>query len=280
MSNVSAEENVVAIYSILARAWGRQHWWPAKSRFEVIVGAYLTQNTSWRNVEIAMRELRTARVLTLEGIHKISLSRLERLIRSSGYFRQKARNLKRFVKFVDQQYGGSLNKMFAQPTAELREQLLSLNGVGPETADSILLYAGQHPVFVVDAYTRRVAVRHGILSDKAGYEEVRALFERALTHAEHIQFPGVDSAASLRGGALDYTVPVSQEIHAGPGNAIGSAAHPPSRMSLAKRTPLAQVFNEMHGLIVSAGKQYCLKSKAQCERCPLGPMLSIRMSKG
>jgi endonuclease-3 related protein len=252
MPQSGAETNVAAIYSTLARAWGRQHWWPAKSRFEVIVGAYLTQNTSWRNVEIAMRNLRAARVLSLEGIRNISLARLERLIRSSGYFRQKARKLKTFVKFLDQKYGGSLRRMFAQATAELREQLLSLNGVGPETADSILLYAGQHPVFVVDAYTRRLAVRHGILNDKASYEEVRSLFERALIHA-----PDVVSnmfASDVR----------------------GSAAHPPSRMSLAKRTPLAQVFNEMHGLIVSAGKQYCLKSKAQCERCPLGPLMPTK----
>ena len=252
MPQSGAETNVAAIYSTLARAWGRQHWWPAKSRFEVIVGTYLTQNTSWRNVEIAMRNLRAARVLSLEGIRNISLARLERLIRSSGYFRQKARKLKTFVKFLDQKYGGSLSRMFAQATAELREQLLSLNGVGPETADSILLYAGQHPVFVVDAYTRRLAVQHGILNDKASYEEVRSLFERALIHA-----PDVVSnmfASDVR----------------------GSAAHPPSRMSLAKRTPLAQVFNEMHGLIVSAGKQYCLKSKAQCERCPLGPLMPTK----
>jgi len=268
MPKLSAEENVAVIYSTLARAWGRQHWWPAKSRFEVIVGAYLTQNTSWHNVEIAMRELRTARVLSIEGIRTISLSRLERLIRSSGYFRQQARKLKTFVKFVDEKYGGSLNRMFAQPTPALREQLLSLNGVGPETADSILLYAGQHPVFVVDAYTRRLAVRHGILNDKASYEDVRSLFERALTQAEHIQFPAID--------ARDYTVRAGADVHTVPGNAIGSAAHPPSRMSLAKRTPLAQIFNEMHGLIVSAGKQYCLKSKAQCEQCPLGPLLPLK----
>jgi endonuclease-3 related protein len=251
MPKLSAEENVAAIYSTLANAWGRQHWWPAKSRFEVIVGAYLTQNTSWRNVEIAMRELRRARVLSVEGIRTISLPQLERLIRSSGYFRQKARKLKIFVKFLDQKYGGSLNKMFAQPTANLREQLLSLNGVGPETADSILLYAGQHPVFVVDAYTRRMASRHGILHEKNSYEEIRQLFERALSGAEHSQFPGV---------------------------AMGSAAHRPSRMSMAPRTPLAQVFNEMHGLIVSAGKQYCLKSKAQCDKCPLGPLLPSSQS--
>ena len=266
MQSLFAEENVAAIYSTLARAWGRQHWWPAKSRFEVIVGAYLTQNTSWRNVEIAMRELRAARLLSVEGIRKIPLSRLQRLIRSSGYFRQKARNLKRFVMFLDQQYGGSLNKMFARPTAELREQLLSLNGVGPETADSILLYAGQHPVFVVDAYTRRLAVRHGIFTEKAGYEEVRSLFERALTGAEPIQFPAVVDA---RGHMVDVEAGAQDR----PNNAFGSAAHSPSRMSLAKRTPLAQSYNEMHGLIVSVGKQYCLKSRPQCEQCPLGHLL-------
>jgi len=216
------------------------------------VGAYLTQNTSWRNVEIALRNLRAARVLSVEGVRNISLPRLERLIRSSGYFRQKARKLKTFVKFLDRKYGGSLTKMFAQPTAELRQQLLSLNGVGPETADSILLYAGQHPVFVVDAYTRRLAVRHGILNEKASYEEFRGLFERAL-----IDTPDVASNV------------IAPEVS-------GSAAHPPSRMSLARRTPLAQVFNEMHGLIVSAGKQYCLKSKAQCEQCPLGPLLPLK----
>jgi len=249
MRTLSSEENIAAIYTTLARAWGRQHWWPAKSRFEVIVGAYLTQNTSWRNVEIAMGNLRSAKVLSVEGIRDIPLSRLQRLIRSSGYFRQKARRLKTFVKFLDRRYSGSLSRMFATPTPELRQQLLSLNGVGPETADSILLYAGQHPVFVVDAYTRRLAARHGILGEDATYEDIRSLFEEALTRAPEL--------ASVVNGT----------------GAWGSASHKPSRMSLAVRSPLAQVFNEMHGLIVSAGKQYCLKSKAQCEQCPLGLLL-------
>jgi endonuclease-3 related protein len=270
MPTVSPEQNVAAIYSTLARAWGRQHWWPAKTRFEVIVGAYLTQNTSWRNVEMAMRQLRAARVLTVEGIRNVSIPRLERLIRSSGYFRQKARNLKTFVKFVDQKYGGSLTKMFARPTKKVREELLSLNGVGPETADSILLYAGQHSVFVVDAYTRRLAIRHGILTEDASYEEVRSLFERALSQTELIQFRGV--------GGREYMVRGEAGVHARPS---GSAAHGPSRMSMAQRTPLAQVYNEMHGLIVSAGKQYCLKSKAQCEQCPLGLLLpASQLSEG
>ncbi|HEX3739781.1 MAG TPA: hypothetical protein VHV29_08645 [Terriglobales bacterium] len=271
MPKLSSEEHIAALYATLARAWGRQHWWPAKSRFEVIVGAYLTQNTSWRNVEIALRNLRAARVLSVDGIRNISLSQLERLIRSSGYFRQKARKLKTFVKFLDRRYSGSLNKMFAQPVEKLRAQLLSLNGVGPETADSILLYAGQHPVFVVDAYTRRIALRHGISSEKASYEDLRALFERALIQAELIQFPGVDP--SLRASARGYMGRVEADVHARASNSLGSAAHPPSRMSLARRPPLAQVFNDMHGLIVSVGKQYCLKSKARCEECPLRVLL-------
>jgi endonuclease-3 related protein len=230
------------MYSALARAWGRQHWWPAQSRFEVIVGAFLTQNTSWTNVELAMRQLRSARVLNLAGIRKIPLGRLEQLIRSSGYFHQKAMRLKNFVSFLDETYDGSLTRMFAQPTSALREQLLSLNGVGPETADSILLYAGQHASFVVDAYTKRIGSRHGILPDTVGYEDVRELFQRGLAVVEPSQ------------KAAERT---------------GAASHKPSRMSLASRSPLAQVYNEMHGLLVGVGKRYCLKSMPKCEACPL-----------
>jgi len=173
-------EHVLAMYSRLSRAWGPQHWWPASTRFEVIVGAYLTQNTNWTNVELALNKLRSARVLSLAGIRKIPSRRLEKLIRSSGYFRQKARRLKLFIAFVDGKYGGSLEGMFAQPTAKLRDELLGLEGVGPETADSILLYAGQHPIFVVDTYTRRISERHGLFPAKSSYEEVRALYEHGL----------------------------------------------------------------------------------------------------
>ena len=147
-------------FETLYHSWGRQHWWPAQSPFEVIVGAYLTQNTSWTNVERALSSLRAARILSIRGIRRTPLPKLERLIRSAGYFRQKARRIKLFVSFLDERYAGSLARMFAQPTAKLREELLSLEGVGPETADSILLYAGNHPVFVVDAYTRRILERH------------------------------------------------------------------------------------------------------------------------
>src|SRR6266567_2887001 len=170
MPELAPEEKVVAIYSTLARAWGRQHWWPAQSRFEVIVGAFLTQNTAWTNVEKAMTQLRRARILSLAGIRDTPLATLEQLIRSAGYFRQKAQRLKNFLAYLDERYAGSLDRMFARPTADLREELLALSGIGPETADSILLYAGNHPVFVVDAYTRRVLDRHGILPLNAPYE--------------------------------------------------------------------------------------------------------------
>ncbi len=136
-----------AIYRKLSRAWGRQHWWPAETPFEVIVGAILTQNTSWTNVERAMANLRAAGVLSVEGIRELPLPKLEALVRSSGYFRQKAQRLKNFVAFVDARYEGSLEHMFTTPTEELRAELLAQNGIGPETADSILLYAGHHESF-------------------------------------------------------------------------------------------------------------------------------------
>src|SRR5436190_6741212 len=185
------------IYTKLSNTWGPQQWWPAQSRFEVIVGAYLTQNTNWTNVELAMRKLRSARVLNVAGIRNIPLGDLEQLVRSSGYFRQKASRLKAFVSFLDENYAGSLSIMFAQPTNLLREQLLSLAGVGPETADSILLYAGQHPIFVVDAYTRRLATRHQIAPEEATYEELRTLFENALAKVSPETIP----AAPQTGGA-------------------------------------------------------------------------------
>jgi endonuclease-3 related protein len=167
-------------YDALFAAQGPQHWWPGRTPFEVIVGAILTQNTSWSNVEIAIRNLRRERLLTPRAIESVPLARLARLIRSSGYFRQKAKKLKCFVCFLRAEYGGSLARMFRTPTAALREKLLSVHGIGPETADSILLYAGNHAVFVVDAYTRRLLERHQLATPTQTYEEIRELFERSL----------------------------------------------------------------------------------------------------
>src|SRR5947209_5424311 len=138
--STSAEKEIRTYYETLYRAWGTQHWWPAETQFEVIVGAYLTQNTAWINVERALANLRDAGALSVNALRRIRTTKLERLIRPSGYFRQKAHRLKTFIKFLDRRYTGSLQEMFSQPTQQLREELLSLNGVGPETADSILLY--------------------------------------------------------------------------------------------------------------------------------------------
>jgi endonuclease III related protein len=245
------EKQIEHYYEALYRAWGAQHWWPAETRIEVIVGAYLTQNTAWTNVELALANLRRANLLSIEGIRDVGLARLERLIRPSGYFRQKARRLKTFVTFLDKTYGGSLDQLFAQPTDKLREELFALNGVGPETADSILLYAGNHPVFVVDTYTRRILDRHRILPEKTDYEDIRKLFQDALGPAVRDQEQMPPS--------------VKPRLEAG----LHGAAHSPSAMSTAKRTALMQVYNEMHGLIVGVGKNYCGKSQPKCDGCPL-----------
>jgi endonuclease-3 related protein len=169
-----------AYYDALFAAHGPQHWWPGRSAFEVIVGAILTQNTSWNNVEPAIRNLRREKLLTPRAMETVSLARLARLIRSSGYFRQKAKKLKCFVRFLRSEYGGSLTRMFRAPTAVLREKLVCVHGIGPETADCILLYAGEHPVFVVDAYTRRLLERHELAKPTQSYEEIRRLFEGSL----------------------------------------------------------------------------------------------------
>jgi endonuclease-3 related protein len=175
-----ASAPVRAYYDALFAAYGPQRWWPGRTPFEVIVGAILTQNTSWSNVASALRNLRREKLLTPRSIEAVSQPRLARLIRSSGYFRQKAKKLKCFVRFLRMEYGGSLARMFRTPTSLLREKLLSVHGIGPETADSILLYAGQHPVFVIDAYTRRLLERHRLAIPADSYEDLRQLFERNL----------------------------------------------------------------------------------------------------
>jgi endonuclease III related protein len=167
-------------YEAMAGALGPMRWWPAQTPFEVIVGAILTQSTAWGNVERAIGNLRSARLLTPSAILRVPTPRLAELVRPSGYFRQKAKKLKAFVRFLQTGYGGSLKRMFQAPTSELREKLLSVHGIGPETADSILLYAGNHSVFVVDAYTHRIFGRHGITDGKPDYEKVRAFFEGVL----------------------------------------------------------------------------------------------------
>lgn len=188
--SVTSSNLITQIYRTLARHYGPLHWWPAQTRFEVIVGAFLTQNTSWNNVELALKNLRRAGVLSISGIREIALAELEQLVRPSGYYRQKAARLKMFVAYLDERYKGSLNRLFAQTVDVLRTELLAQNGIGPETADAILLYAGKLPVFVVDAYTKRIFERHGITRAGANYEQVRKQVETTFTS----QFPVLELA--------------------------------------------------------------------------------------
>lgn len=155
-------------------------WWPARTRFEVMVGAILTQNTAWLNVEKAIRRLKAARVLSPAAMHAIPTSQLSELIRSSGAYRVKAVRLKNFTDWLMREYDGNLNRMLNTPTDVLRRDLLQINGIGKETADSMLLYAGRKPVFVIDAYTRRILKRHGWVTGHESYDELASQFEQSL----------------------------------------------------------------------------------------------------
>lgn len=169
-------------YNKLFKAFGHQHWWPGDTPFEVIVGAILTQNTAWTNVEKAITNLKKAKVLTPKKMHDLSQDELAKLIKPAGYFNIKAKRLKHFLNYLFDEYGGRLDRMFKKRTDFLRKELLQVNGIGPETADSILLYAGEHPIFVIDAYTKRVFSRHMIIKQDAGYDDVQKIFMKNLTH--------------------------------------------------------------------------------------------------
>jgi endonuclease-3 related protein len=177
---------LMKIYSKLYRAYGPRHWWPGETSFEVMVGAILTQNTSCRNVEKAIQKLKGKGLLNPEGIHRLKKWELAPLIRSSGYYRIKADRLKAFINFLYEGFDGNLQKMRKRKVEELRERLLGVKGIGPETADSILLYGLKKSIFVVDAYTKRILSRHGIISEKASYEEVQKMFMDHLSHDEKL----------------------------------------------------------------------------------------------
>jgi endonuclease III related protein len=164
------------VFDRLYAAYGPRHWWPGKSRFEVLIGAVLVQNTSWQNVQKAIDRLRRNDLLEPHALYAVPLEELEELIRPAGYFRVKARRLRSLLEFLVERYDGSLEAMFQTDLAELREGLLQVKGIGPETADSILLYAGGLPAFVVDAYTHRVLARHGWIGFDADYYQIQDHF--------------------------------------------------------------------------------------------------------
>jgi len=174
------DQTLQEAYDRLFAAYGPRHWWPADSPFEVIVGAVLVQNTSWENVRRAIDNLRRNDLLEPHALHDVPLEELEELIRPAGYYRVKARRLRHVLDFLVDRYDGCLEAMFQTSLGELRAQLLRVHGVGPETADSILLYAGGLPTFVVDAYTYRVVTRHGWLGFDADYYAIQDHFQSGL----------------------------------------------------------------------------------------------------
>jgi endonuclease-3 related protein len=168
-------KNLSEMFERLLAHYGPQHWWPGETPFEVMVGAILTQNTNWKNVEKAIENLKSAGVLDLKRLLALSDTRMAELIRPAGYFNVKTKRLKSFLEFLSGRFDGDIDRMRKEPTAKLREELLEVKGIGKETADSILLYALDHPIFVVDAYTYRVFTRHYLIDEAAGYDELQEL---------------------------------------------------------------------------------------------------------
>ena len=171
---------LLQIYQKMFDALGPRQWWPGETPFEVVIGAILTQNTNWSNVEKAIKNLKTAGKLSPEGIYELSVTELAKLIKPSGFFNVKAKRVKAFINWLFSRYEGNLSKMFARDLQSLRSELLSVKGIGPETADSILLYAGNMPTFVVDAYTHRIFSRHELIPEESTYDDMKSFFEENL----------------------------------------------------------------------------------------------------
>jgi len=173
---MTTAERLQAIYTRMYEQLGPQHWWPGETAFEVMVGAILTQNTSWKNVARAIDNLKRVDLLSLEALSALPMALLAEYIRPAGYYNIKAGRLHNLLAFVNERHGGDLEAFLGQPLAPLREQLLSIKGIGPETADSILLYAANLPIFVVDTYTHRILSRHQVIDEDSEYAEIQELF--------------------------------------------------------------------------------------------------------
>lgn len=174
--NMHCGNVLMTIYRKLFRFYGPQEWWPGETPFEIAVGAILTQNTNWGNVERAIRNLKERNLLSPDRMWRLSHEQLSRFVKPAGYFNVKARRLRSFLDFLMREYGGSMDEMAREHMETLRARLLHVHGIGPETADSILLYALGKPVFVIDAYTRRILSRHCIMGEDRSYAEFQQLF--------------------------------------------------------------------------------------------------------
>jgi endonuclease-3 related protein len=175
-TGMGRREELLTIYELLNGYFGDLHWWPADDPFEVMVGAILTQNTAWTNVEKAIQALREKRLLSPAALSRIPEDELAPIIRPSGYYHLKAGRLKAFVRFMMMEYSGNVETMKAEELSSLRDKLLCVKGIGPETADSILVYACEKPIFISDAYTKRILFRHGMIGNDADYQSIQALF--------------------------------------------------------------------------------------------------------
>ena len=172
-----AGKRLMEMYNLLLTRFGSQNWWPAETETEVMVGAVLTQNTNWKNVEKAIENLKRKNLLSVDALHHLTATELAQEIRPAGYYNIKANRLKNLVDYIEDKYSGDLSLFLGEETGNLRKGLLSVKGIGPETADSILLYAANRPVFVIDAYTHRILSRHGLVDEQAiTYDELQSLF--------------------------------------------------------------------------------------------------------
>jgi endonuclease III related protein len=230
---LASNDILTTIYDILLKRFGPQDWWPGDTPFEVIVGAILTQNTNWTNVEKAITNIKNAGLLSPDKLHRLDIAKLASLIRPAGYFNIKAKRLKNFLDWFFENYSGKLENLENVPTPQLREQLLSVKGIGHETADSILLYALNRPVFVVDAYTARICSRHHLIDEDADPVVSSPALERLCRGSNHYHQIQETFESNL-----------------------------PSDV---------QLFNEYHALLVRLGKYFC-KPTPKCDECPLNPL--------
>jgi len=204
MSNLKSEvhslsgERLVEMFDLLLKGFGPQNWWPADTELEMMVGAVLTQNTNWKNVEKAIQNLKRKGLLSVDAHHSLPTNEVAQEIRPAGYFNIKAKRLKNLIQFIMEQYEGTISLFLEEGTQSLREGLLSVNGVGPETADSILLYAARRPIFVIDTYTHRILSRHGMIDEEVGYYELQELFMDHLP--DNADFFGEFHALIVRAG--------------------------------------------------------------------------------
>lgn len=233
-------------YPLMRDRFGHQHWWPGDTAFEVCVGAILVQNTSWTNVERAIANLKSAGVLEPKRLFALPEARLAELIRPAGYFNVKARRLRSFLRVLVEEYDGRLKLLFAGEMAVVRERLLAIHGIGPETADSLLLYAGGHASFVIDAYTKRIFQRHqwpGGLPPTTAFKEVQgSKFRVQSSRSASFSY---DALKSLCESALDQK--------------RGAAR--------------LDYWQDYHAQLVMVGKHYCRPREARCAGCPLRSML-------